>query len=80
MREALQRWLAALGKLALSAGLLWMGVDLASASVPAAPAWVTPVDALATDSGRSHEHECYFFNICLRIMDGRLSRFLLKLC
>ena len=41
---------------ALSAGLLWMGVDLASASVPAAPAWVTPVDALATDSGRSHEH------------------------
>ena len=56
MREALQRWLAALGKLALSAGLLWMGVDLASASVPAAPAWVTPVDALATDSGRSHEH------------------------
>ncbi len=56
MPELLRRWTATVGKLALSAGLLWMGVDLASASVPAAPAWVTPVDALATDSGRSHEH------------------------
>ena len=39
MREALQRWLAALGKLALSAGLLWMGVDLAHAQpIPVAVA------------------------------------------
>ncbi len=56
MREALQRWLAALGKLALSAGLLWMGVDLASASAPTAPAWVAPADGVPTDSGRSHGH------------------------
>mgnify|MGYP001286311751 CR=1 FL=1 len=54
MRETLQRWMAAIGKLALSAGLLWMGVDLASASAPTAPAWVAPADAVATDSGRSH--------------------------
>ena len=53
MREILQRWMAAIGKLALSAGLLWMGVDLASASVAAAPVSVTPIDAVATD-GPSH--------------------------
>lgn len=56
MRETLQRWMAALGKLALSAGLLWMGVDLASASVPTATTWVTPVYAAATDSDRSQSH------------------------
>ena len=39
MPELLRRWMAAVGKLALSAGLLWMGVDLAHAQpIPVAVA------------------------------------------
>lgn len=53
MRESLRHWMATVGKLALSAGLLWMGVDLASASVAAAPVSAAPIDAVTTD-GRSH--------------------------
>jgi len=45
MPEPLRRWAAAVGKLALSAGLLWMGVDLAHAQP--APASTAPVDAAA---------------------------------
>ena len=39
MRESLRHWMATVGKLALSAGLMWMGVDLAHAhSIPVAAA------------------------------------------
>ena len=59
MPELLRRWIATVGKLALSVGLLWMGVDLAHAqptpaSVAAAPAWVASIDTMAADGGCSH--------------------------
>ncbi|MCO5110750.1 MAG: nitrite reductase [Burkholderiaceae bacterium] len=44
MRKALRRWLAAAAQLALGAGLLWMGADMAHAQAPATTA---PVDAAA---------------------------------
>jgi len=47
MRERLRRWLASAGQLALSAGLLWMGVDLAHAQQAPAPATAAAVDAAA---------------------------------
>ena len=54
MHELLRRWMATAGKLALSAGLLWMGVDMAAVAVAAAPAAATPIAAGATDGVRSH--------------------------
>ncbi len=44
MPELLRRWMATVGKLALSAGLLWMGVDLAHAQ----PAPVAVAEAPTT--------------------------------
>ena len=46
MRERLRRWLASAGQLALSAGLLWMGLDLAHAQQAPAPT-TAAVDAAA---------------------------------
>jgi hypothetical protein len=48
MRERLRRWLASAGQLALSAGLLWMGLDLAHAQSAPAPTTTATVDAAAT--------------------------------
>jgi len=47
MRERLRRWLASAGQLALSAGLLWMGLDLAHAQSAPAPTTTATVDAAA---------------------------------
>ena len=48
MCERLRHWLAGAGQLALSAGLLWMGVDLAHAqNTPPAPAAAVAIDASA---------------------------------
>lgn len=44
MPELLRRWMATVGKLALSAGLLWMGVDLAHAQP--SPAAVAEASAM----------------------------------
>ena len=47
MRERLRRWLASAGQLALSAGLLWMGLDLAHAQSAPAPTTTATVDTAA---------------------------------
>jgi len=53
MRERLRRWLASAGQLALSAGLLWMGLDLAHAQSAPAPTTTATVDAAAL-----FQHHC----------------------
>ena len=47
MPESLRRWMATAGKLALSAGLVWMGLDLAHAQPAPAPTTTATVDAAA---------------------------------
>ncbi len=50
MRDTLREWLAGAGKLALAAGLIWMGLDLARAQNPS-PASATPAVAQAPATG-----------------------------
>lgn len=63
MRDSWRHWLAGAGKLALAAGLIWMGQDLARAENPT-PASATPAVALAPATGARIDAAALYHDHC----------------